>query len=77
MVMRDWAVTLDEGDAEIGRGEPHGLEELYLRSAPEMTRLAFLLTREQATAEDITQEAFVRVAGRFSHIRSTARSTHT
>lgn len=70
--MHDGAVIFEEGDAEIGSDEPHagGLEDLYLRNAPEMMRLAFLLTRDAATAEDIAQEAFVRVAGRFRHMRS-------
>jgi RNA polymerase sigma-70 factor (sigma-E family) len=68
--MRHNAVIV--GDAEIGPDEPHagGLEDLYLRHAPEMMRLAFLLTRDRATAEDIAQDAFVRVAGRFHHLRS-------
>ncbi len=70
--MHDGAVIFEKGDAEIGSDEPHagGLEDLYLRNAPEMMRLAFLLTRDAATAEDIAQEAFVRVAGRFRHMRS-------
>ena len=49
---------------------PGALEELYLRHAPEAVRLAFLLTRDAAGAEDIVQEAFIRVAGRFRHLRS-------
>ena len=70
--MRDGAETAEEGDAEIGCDEPQvgALEDLYLRHAPEAVRLAFLLTRDGATAEDIAQEAFVRVAGRFHHMRS-------
>lgn len=70
--MRDSATTAEEGDAEIASDEPHvgGLEDLYLRHAPEMMRLAFLLTRDGASAEDIVQDAFVRVAGRFHHMRS-------
>lgn len=46
------------------------LEDLYVRHAPEAVRLAFLLTGDAALAEDITQEAFIRVAGRFRHLRS-------
>lgn len=70
--MRHSAGIIEEGDAEIASDEPHvgGLEDLYLRHAPEVVRLAFLLTRDGATAEDIVQEAFVRVAGRFHHMRS-------
>jgi len=70
--MRDRAVIVEEGDAEIAPDEPPagGLEDLYLRHAPEMMRLAFLLTQDGASAEDIVQDAFVRVAGRFHHMRS-------
>jgi RNA polymerase sigma-70 factor (sigma-E family) len=33
-------------------------------------RLAYLLTHDAALAEDVAQEAFIRVAGRFRHLRS-------
>jgi RNA polymerase sigma-70 factor (sigma-E family) len=45
------------------------LEELYVRHAPAAQRLAFLLTGDRAHAEDLVQEAFVRVVGRFGHLR--------
>ena len=45
------------------------LEELYVRHAPECVRLAFLLTSDRAAAEDIAQDAFIKVAGRFRHLR--------
>jgi RNA polymerase sigma-70 factor (sigma-E family) len=46
-----------------------GLEELYERHAPAAGRLAYLLTGDRALAEDLVQEAFVRVVGRFGHLR--------
>ncbi len=49
---------------------PEGVEQLYVRHAPAMVRLAFLLTRDAAFAEDVVQDAFVKVAGRFGHLRS-------
>jgi RNA polymerase sigma-70 factor (sigma-E family) len=52
--------------------QPRSLEELYLRHAPEAVRLAFLLTHDAAGAEDIVQDAFIRVSGRFRHLRSPA-----
>ncbi|HSL10467.1 MAG TPA: SigE family RNA polymerase sigma factor [Actinomycetota bacterium] len=58
---------------DVGTGadpQPGSLEDLYLRHAPEAVRLAFLLTRDGAIAEDLVQEAFIRVAGRFLHLRS-------
>jgi RNA polymerase sigma-70 factor (sigma-E family) len=46
-----------------------GLEDLYERHAPAAVRLAFLITSDGELARDIAQEAFVRVAGRFRHLR--------
>lgn len=45
------------------------LAELYLRHGHEALRLAYLLTGDRSLAEDVTQEAFVRLAGRLAHIR--------
>jgi len=47
-----------------------GLAELYVRYAPAGFRLALLLTGDRALAEDIVQDAFVKVVGRFGHLRS-------
>jgi RNA polymerase sigma-70 factor (sigma-E family) len=52
------------------RAEPKGLAELYERNAPSAVRLAYLITSDPELAQDITQEAFVRVAGRFRHLRT-------
>lgn len=53
--------------AERGRRR---LENLYAAHCPEATRLAFLLTGDRDLAEDLTQDAFVRVARRFGDLRS-------
>jgi RNA polymerase sigma-70 factor (sigma-E family) len=45
------------------------LAELYQRNAREGVRLAYLLTGDRELAEDISQEAFVRVAGRWQNLR--------
>ena len=45
------------------------LAELYERHAPAAGRLAYLLTGDRVLAEDLVQEAFVRVVGRFRHLR--------
>jgi RNA polymerase sigma-70 factor (sigma-E family) len=42
---------------------------LYHQYAPRALGLAFLLTADWHLAEDLVQEAFVRVAGRFRHLR--------
>ena len=66
-------------DSEAGRheGEPtvtgssdDKLEALYLRHGPDALRLAYLLTGERELAEDLVQEAFVRVARRFAGLRN-------
>lgn len=71
-------------DSEAGRheGEPtvtgssdDKLEALYLRHGPDALRLAYLLTGERELAEDLVQEAFVRVARRFAGLRN-AESFH-
>ena len=45
------------------------LEELYARHAPAAVRLALLMTSDRELSRDITQDAFIRVAGRFRHLR--------
>ncbi len=45
------------------------LEELYVRHAPAALRLAYFLTGDPEAARDLVQEAFVRMAGRFRHLR--------
>ncbi len=46
------------------------LADLYSRHGRDATRLAYLLTGDRQAAEDIAQEAFVKVAGRFGNLRS-------
>ncbi len=53
-----------ETPAPVGR-----LEDLYVRNVPGALRLAYFLTGNRELAEDLVQEAFVRVAGRFRHLR--------
>jgi RNA polymerase sigma-70 factor (sigma-E family) len=43
--------------------------ELYLQHAVAAVRLAYLLTGDRAVAEDLVQDAFVRLAGRLAHLR--------
>jgi RNA polymerase sigma-70 factor (sigma-E family) len=59
------ATTVDE------RAEAPGgaLAELYERHAPGAVRLAFLVTGDREAAQDIAQDAFIKVAGRFRHLR--------
>lgn len=57
------------------RGEPVARErqdrvaELYALHAPDAARLAYLLTGNKQMAEDVVQDAFVKILGRFRDIR--------
>ena len=64
---------VDENSATTREAALHrqgSLEDLYVRHAPEAIRLAYLLTSDPHLAQDIGQEAFIRVAGRYRHLRS-------
>lgn len=45
-------------------------EELYRAHGEEALRLAYVLTRDRALSEDVAQEAFVRLLGRFQDLRN-------
>jgi RNA polymerase sigma-70 factor (sigma-E family) len=64
---------MDPDVTESGPAEapapPGRLEDLYVRNAPGALRLAYFLTGNRELADDLVQEAFVRVAGRFRHLR--------
>ena len=51
------------------RTESGRLGELYVRHADAAVRLAYLLTGDRALAEDLVQDAFVKLAGRLVHLR--------
>jgi RNA polymerase sigma-70 factor (sigma-E family) len=63
-------------DAQVERGERERvseagrLGELYRRHAADAARLAYLVTGDRALAEDIVQDAFVRLYGRFRDLRN-------
>jgi RNA polymerase sigma factor (sigma-70 family) len=58
------STVTDRAERRAGR-----LEELYERHAADAVRLAYLVTSDRELARDIAQDAFVRVAGRFRHLR--------
>jgi RNA polymerase sigma-70 factor (sigma-E family) len=53
--------------------EREGVEDLYRRHVPDATRLAYLLTGDNATAQDVAQDSFMSVAGKLRLIRDPAR----
>ncbi|MGH2807781.1 MAG: RNA polymerase sigma factor [Actinomycetota bacterium] len=64
------ATHRDETAAAAATKAP--LEDLYAAHAPNAFRLGLLLTGDRHTAEDLVQDAFVKIAGRFRHLRSRA-----
>jgi RNA polymerase sigma-70 factor (sigma-E family) len=50
--------------------EARSLAELFVRQIPRTVSIAYLLTGDRGVAEDMAQEAFVRLTGRFRHLRS-------
>jgi len=66
-------VTLVKTQVEHAEKDQGGrLGELYVRHADDAVRLAYLLTGDRALAEDVVQDAFVRLAGRLVHLRDPA-----
>ena len=49
------------------------LASLYRVHASDALRLAYLLTGDRRVAEDVTHDAFVRLAGRFQDLRDPSR----
>ena len=66
-------IEVREAERTADNDEPQplegGLGELYARHAGAAVGLAYLLTGDRYLAEDLAQEAFVRLAGRFRHLR--------
>jgi RNA polymerase sigma-70 factor (sigma-E family) len=60
--------------ADVGtiRMEGGVLADLYVRNAGGALRLAYLLTGDASEAEDLVQDAFLRLAGRLLHFRDPA-----
>ena len=58
-------MSLDDPDGElvrrVGEGDVHAIEALVARKLPRMTALAQRLLGDQAEAEDVVQDLFVRV----------------
>jgi RNA polymerase sigma-70 factor (sigma-E family) len=65
MVLTQTTPTTKADRASGGR-----LEELYRAHAPDALRLAYLLTGDRGLAEDLAQDAFVKVFGRFHDLRN-------
>jgi RNA polymerase sigma-70 factor (sigma-E family) len=58
--------VVTEGPAEQ---EGNRLADLYARHAADAIRLAYMMTGDRSLAEDLVQDAFVKLAGRLAHLR--------
>ena len=58
-----------QADVEPVLIEGSRLADLYARYADGAVRLAYLITGDRHLAEDLVQDAFVRLAGRLLHLR--------
>jgi len=63
--------TLGARATAMSKASPR-MTDLYSTFAPGATRLAYLLTGDKHLAEDLVQEAFLRMLGRFEFIRRPA-----
>lgn len=53
-----------------------GMSEMFSLHAEEAVRLAYLLTLDRNTAQDVTRRAFLRVLGRFLDLKNPAEFTY-
>jgi RNA polymerase sigma factor (sigma-70 family) len=61
--------AIQAGAKDSAAADKPDVAELYRRHIASAAGLAFLLTRDASIAEDLAQDAFVRVVGRFRHLR--------
>lgn len=61
---------IGEAVGSIGSSERGTFAALYQAHVREIRGLAFLLTGSEQAAEDLAQEAFIRVFGRLVHLRN-------
>ena len=63
-----------EAESESLRIEGDRLSDPYRWYADDAVRLAYLLTGDRALAEDLVQDAYVRLAGRLVHLRGSSQA---
>jgi RNA polymerase sigma-70 factor (sigma-E family) len=63
-------VTVLTVDRERRAAGERGIDALYRTHVAEGLRLAYLLTGDRGLAEDLVQDAFVKVLGRFHDLRN-------
>src|SRR6059036_3671812 len=63
------SAILRAGARPVERAEGGRLAVLFQQHGDSAVRLAYLLTGDHALAEDLVQDAFVKLAGRLAHLR--------
>jgi RNA polymerase sigma-70 factor (sigma-E family) len=63
-------VVTTEHERAVERDRGGRLEQLYRTHAPDALRLAYLLTGDRELAQDLAQDAFVKVFARFRDLRN-------
>jgi RNA polymerase sigma-70 factor (sigma-E family) len=63
------SAILRAGAQPVERAEGGRLAELFRQHGDGAVRLAYLLTGDRSLAEDLVQDAFVKLAGRLVHLR--------
>jgi len=59
----------------IGRGDPSGIEVLYVRHKMKVYSLCLRMTGDSAEAEDLTQEVFLQLLGKVGSFRGESQFT--
>jgi RNA polymerase sigma-70 factor (sigma-E family) len=67
--MRGPTVDVQPGEATTAASAHDEISALYAAVTPRFVRLAYLLTADQGFAEDVVQEAFIKVASRLGRLR--------
>lgn len=62
-----------QAESEPLRIEGDRLSDLYRWYADDAVRLAYLITGDRGLAEDLVQDAFVKLAGRLVHLRGSSQ----
>ncbi|MEX2421071.1 MAG: sigma factor, partial [Actinomycetota bacterium] len=63
-------VVTTERETDRIRAGGGGLDDLHREHAGDALRLGYLLTGDRSLAEDLVQDAFVKVFGRFHDLRN-------
>ncbi|HMJ77247.1 MAG TPA: sigma-70 family RNA polymerase sigma factor [Iamia sp.] len=64
------ARPMEEWRSLPGSEGPEGFDAVYVAERPAIVRLAFLLVRDRAVAEELAQEAFLRLFAHFATVEN-------